>query len=176
MLGESVTINARIQLINLKITRLDETATKEEVHDPVSKALGEGHMVDLDAVLYVRKTYGGMQTAVVRLKIQAAKKLLEKPTIRLNWSSCQIRDVMKPTKCLKCRQYDYITKNCTSEVDRSNSCIKCDAEGHKAESYTGQTCCIQCKDYVGKATNHVSGSRGCSVYEKAYKALLQKWR
>ena len=31
-----------------------------------------------------------------------------------------------------------------------------------------------CKAYVGKETNHVPGSRACSVYEKAYHALLQK--
>ena len=96
------------------------------------KALGEGHKVDLDGVLYVRKTYGGMQKANVRLPIQAAKKLPEKPTIRVNWSSCEIRGVIKPTKCLKYWQYGHITKNCTSEVNRSNCRIKCSAEGQKA--------------------------------------------
>ena len=94
----------------MEITCLDETAT-EEVHDAVLKALGEGHKVDLDAVLHVTKTYGGMQKAIVRLPIQAAKKLLEKPTIRVKWSSCHIREVMKPTKGFKCWQYGYITKN-----------------------------------------------------------------
>ena len=75
VLCENVTINARIQLITLENTRLDETATKGD-HDAVWKALGERHKVDLDAVLYVR------------LPIQAAKKYLEKLTIRVNWSSC----------------------------------------------------------------------------------------
>ena len=72
VLGENVTINARIQLITLEITRLDETTTKEKVHNAVLKAVGERHKIDLDAVLYVRKTYGGMQKAIVRLPIQVA--------------------------------------------------------------------------------------------------------
>ena len=59
---------------------MDGTATKEEVHDAVTKALGVGHNVDLDAVVYVRKMYGGMQKATLGLPIQTARKLLEKPT------------------------------------------------------------------------------------------------
>ena len=78
-------------MITLEITRLDGTATKEEVHDAVTKALGAGHNVDLDTVVYVRKIYGGMQKATLRMPIEAARKLLEKHTIRVNWSTCQIR-------------------------------------------------------------------------------------
>ena len=66
----------------------------------MTKVLGDGHNVDLDAVLFVRKTYSGMQKAILRLPIQAAKKLLEKPTIRINWSSFQICEVVKPSSAL----------------------------------------------------------------------------
>ena len=55
---------------------------RKKKHDAVTKALGEGHNVDVDAVVYVRKTYGGMQKAILRLPIQAARKLLEKPMTR----------------------------------------------------------------------------------------------
>ena len=59
-----------------------------------------GANVDLDEVVYVRETYDGMQKAILRLAIQAARKLLEKLTIHVNWSSCQIREVMNTTKSL----------------------------------------------------------------------------
>ena len=49
--------------------------------------LGNGHSVASEAVVSVRKTYGGMQTALLRLPAQAAKKLLEKQTMRVNWSN-----------------------------------------------------------------------------------------
>ena len=49
------TINTRVQLITLEITRLDGTVTKEEVDDVVMKAFGERHNVNLDAVVNVRK-------------------------------------------------------------------------------------------------------------------------
>ena len=74
---------------------------------------------------------------------------------------------MKPTKYFKCCQYSHIMKSCTSEVDRSICCIKYGAEGHKAESCTERPYYVFCKDYVDKETNHVPGSRGCSVYEKS---------
>ena len=172
VLGGDVTINARVQLITLEITRLDGTATKEEAHNAVTKAFGEGPNVHLD-VVYVRKTYGGMKKAILRLPIQAARKLLEKPTIRVNWSNCQIREIIKPTKCFKCWQYSHHTKNSNAEVDRSNCCIKCGEEDHKAESCIGQPCCVLCKTHVGNKTNHVPG-RECPVQEKAYQAYLQK--
>ena len=49
-LSGDVAINARVQLITLEITRLDGTATKEEVHDAVMRALGERNNVDLEVV------------------------------------------------------------------------------------------------------------------------------
>ena len=98
VLGGNFTINARVQLITLEITILDGSATKEEVQDAVTKALGVGHNVDLDAVVSVRKIYGGMQKVTLWLPIQAARKFLEKPTIGVDWSSCQIREVMKHIK------------------------------------------------------------------------------
>ena len=65
VLREDVAINARVQMITLDITRLDGTATKEEVRNAVTKALGVGHNVDLllDAEVYVRKIYGDPQAA-----------------------------------------------------------------------------------------------------------------
>ena len=48
---------------------------KEEVHDAMTNALGVGHNVDLDAVVYVRKIYGGMQKATLRLTIIQAPYL-----------------------------------------------------------------------------------------------------
>ena len=47
--------------IKKKITRLDGAATKEEVHDVVTKALGVRPNVDLEAVVDLRNIYGGMQ-------------------------------------------------------------------------------------------------------------------
>lgn len=175
-LGEDATINARVQLMTLELTRLDGTTTKEEICEALIKELGDNYCVGADAVLSLRKAYGGMQTALLRLPAQTAKRLLEKSTIRVYWSNCRVREVTRPTKCFKCWQYGHITKNCTSQTDRFSCCIRCGEEGHKAEKCTARPCCSLCKEIGSKETNHVPGSRKCPVYEKAYQALLRKWR
>ena len=69
------------------------------------RSLRCGDDVDLDAVVYFRKICGGMQKATLRLLIKAARKLLEKPTIRVNWSSCQIREVHQVLQVLAVRPH-----------------------------------------------------------------------
>ena len=56
--------------------------TKEELYKAVIRELGNGHSVASETVISVRKTYGGMQTALLRLPAQVAKKLLEKQMMR----------------------------------------------------------------------------------------------
>ena len=69
------------------VTRLDGTTTKDEVYQAVMRELGNGHSVAQEAVVSVRTTYRGMQTALLKLPAQAARKLLEKQTMRVNWSA-----------------------------------------------------------------------------------------
>ena len=102
VLDEDATINTRIPEITLEVTHLDGTITKDEVYHAVMRELGNGHSIAPEAVVSVRTTYGGMQTALLKLPAQAARKLLEKPTMRVNWSSAQVREVMRPTKCFRC--------------------------------------------------------------------------
>ena len=80
VLGEDATINARIQEITLALTRLDGTTTNDEVYQVVMRELGNGHIFAPETLVSVRMTYGGMQTALLKLPAQAAKKLLEKQT------------------------------------------------------------------------------------------------
>ena len=98
------------------------------------RKLGNGHRVASEAVLSVRKTYGGMQTALMRLPAQAAKKLFEKQTMRVNWLNVRVREVMRSTKCSKYWQYGHIAKN-TSD-DRSKCCTKSGEEDYKADKCT----------------------------------------
>ena len=127
--------------------------------------LGSGYSIAPEVVVVVRMAYGGMQIALLKLPAQAARELLEKQTMQVNWSSARVREIMRPTKCFRCWQYGHISKKCSSGTDRSKCCIKC----------TATTCCDLCKEAGNKETNHVPGTRKCPVYEKAYQHLLQKW-
>ena len=97
VLGEDATINVRIQKIMLEVTCLDGTTIKDEVYQALMRGLGNGHSVAPKAVVSVRMTYGGMQTALLKLPAQAAKKVLEKQTMRVNWSNVRVREVMRPS-------------------------------------------------------------------------------
>ena len=92
VLGGHATINGRMQEITLELIRLDGMTTKEEVYDAVN--LGNGHMVSSEIVVSVRMTHGYMQIALLKLPAQAAKKLLKKQTLQVNWSNVGIREVM----------------------------------------------------------------------------------
>ena len=65
------------------------------------RELGNGHSVTPEAVVSVEMTRGGMQTALLRVPAQVAKKLLEEQTIWVNWLSIRVREVMRPTKYFK---------------------------------------------------------------------------
>ena len=148
-----------MQEITLEVTRLDGTTTKEKVYETVTRDLGNGHSDASEAVISVRKTYGGMQTALLRLPAWAVKKLFEKQTMRVNWLNVRVQEVMRLTKYLKCWQYGHISKKCTSEIDRTKCCSKCGEEGHKAKKCTATPCINLCKQAGNKETNHEPGTR-----------------
>lgn len=174
VLGDEATTSASVPTVMVEIVHMDGTTSREEVHEALVKDLGESFQ--LEAVMSVRDTYGGTRTALLKVTPQAAKKLLEKKTVRINWSSCRVREVIRPPKCFRCWQFGHIAKKCSSSVDRSKLCIRCGTDGHKADKCIAQTCCILCKENGGEKTSHISGSTKCPVYVKAHQVLLQKWR
>lgn len=178
VLGDDAAISKNLQHMLLEVIHLDVTATKEEVLAAVEKELGENSAVGPEIVVSTRETYGGTRKALLKLEIGAAKKLLKKKTLRVGWSNCRIREVLQPLKCFKCWQYGHIAGKCQSQVDRRELCVKCGIEGHKAAECSKDTppCCILCKEAGSKETNHVSGTRKCPAYMKAYQALCRKWQ
>jgi len=61
----------------LEVTRLDDTATKHEVRETITRELGQGFKIELDIVLSLRETYGGTQTAVLKLPVEVSQKAPE---------------------------------------------------------------------------------------------------
>lgn len=170
------TVSSRTQQVTLEVTRLDGTTTKHEVWEAIAREVGQGHKTELDNMLSLRETVGGTRTAVLKLPAEAAKELLKKNIIRINWSNCRVREVMQPIKCYKCWHYGHISRKCISQTDRSSCCIRCGMEGHKVRECGNSPCCLPCRENGNVEVSHIPGSKKCPVYMKAYQTLLQKWR
>lgn len=170
IVGEDAKVINKGPQEDLEIKDLDDMTTKQEVLAALQKAVGEADEVPLDAVKSLRKSYGGTQTAVVTLATSLVAKVLgEEGKIRIGWVNCEIRTVVRPTKCFRCWHYGHLATRCKSEVNRSNCCSRCGEEGHKAATCKKDARCTLCVER-GKTKNcrHIAGSSRCPVFKEAH--------
>ena len=83
-LGEEANVRALSQETVIECRFLDEITTEDELRSALS---GSCDSSDVPMVIRMRKSYGGTQTAVIRLSTSAANKLLEVSKIKVGWSS-----------------------------------------------------------------------------------------
>lgn len=162
-LGEEANVRALSQEKVIECRDMDEITTKEEVES----ALRE-HCGDVSMTIRLRKAYGDMQTAVIRLPTAAANKLLEKGKVKVGWSVCPLRAVPRIAKqmerCFKCMSFGHQARNCEGP-DRSDLCRKCWEKGHVAKDCKKQPRCMLCRKEDGN--NHMTGGFQCPAYKKA---------
>lgn len=145
---------------------MDEVTTKEEV----VKEIKEQFELDVPLTdVFLRKAYGGMQTASVNLTSDVARKMLEVGRIKIGWSSCHVREKAKRMiKCFRCLEFGHISKMCKSSDDRSKLCRRCGTEGHIAKNCRSDPSCMFCKNGdSNEDIKHVAGSAKCPVFKKA---------
>jgi len=147
---------------------MDEVTTKEEVVEVLQRELGANSEVTLAAIKSLRSSYSKTQTAVVRLLVPAAKKLLEPRSIRVGWTYCRVRETVRPLKCFRGWNFGHLSRNCKSEKDRSRCCIRCGEEGHKVATCKSDARCVLCVAKGDKeAANHIAGCSRCPAYARA---------
>lgn len=174
-LGESATVQSKVQEADLEIRDLEEDATKEEISAALQRALGSDYSATERSLRSLRKAFGGTQTAVIRLVVPAARKLLGTGTIRVGWCSCRIREVVRPLKCFRCWKFGHLSRNCKSSVDRARDCIKCGNAGHKVAECTESAKCVICAEVGdGAPTDHIAGSSRCPAYTRALQAFQKR--
>lgn len=164
VIGQQAEVKALCQRSEIEIKNVDEVTSKEEVAERIKEQF------DFDIPptdVFLRKAYGGMQTASVSLTSDLAKKMLEVGRIKIGWSSCHIREKAKAMiKCFRCLEFGHMAKMCKSE-DRSKLCRKCGIEGHVAKDCKNEPSCMFCKSSDSKDDKHVAGSAKCPVFRKA---------
>lgn len=166
---EVVRIDRPVKMAEVKVTGLDECATKEEVAAAIASqgncALTQVRVGEL------RSSYSGAFTAWARCPMQAATLLATPPQgrpadspgrLRVGWVMAHVQlQKARPWRCLRCFGTGHGLARCPSAVDRSGLCFRCGQPGHKAVSCTAAAPhCVLC-DAAKRRADHRAGGPAC---------------
>ncbi|CAH2108904.1 unnamed protein product [Euphydryas editha] len=160
VLSEVANVVRPVKCVEVRLSGLDETATKEGVAAAVAKATGCD--VGLVKAGGIRPSFGGTGSIVVSCPILTAKTLIEKGRILIGWSSARVVALeARPMRCFRCMGLGHTRPQCPASVDRGDLCFRCGSAGHKAAACVEATPrCAICAD-SGRASSHVMGGRRC---------------
>lgn len=158
--AEMVTLFRPTKSCELRITGLDDAATKAEIASAVAT---KGNCpVDQVKVGEVRRTAYGARTAWVRCPVAAGKKVAIERNLLLGWLAVQVH-LLQPQgkRCFRCLQPGHIKQRCHSGIDRSDLCFRCSKNGHKAVDCMATPHCSICAD-SNRPANHRLASCTCT--------------
>lgn len=148
---------AKTQLLidrkTLHIKGMDETITKEEIVESVSKAINkEAKTFEVRAL---RPAFGNTQNATLIINEEDAEKLLKANSLRVGWTKCRVIERAATNRCPRCWEYGHSKGECTGP-NREKLCWRCSAEGHRASECKNKPFCLNCK-----LEGHQTGTRNC---------------
>ncbi|KAL0896218.1 hypothetical protein ABMA27_012157 [Loxostege sticticalis] len=157
---EIVRVTRPIKTVDIRLSGLDDSVTKEEVAAAVSKS--GGCALDSVKVGAIRQSWSGSGTVVVKVPVTAAQKL-SKGRLLVGWVSCRVQVLeAKPLRCYRCMEGGHVRGECPCETDRSELCYRCGRPGHQArECVAAAPHCPVCAD-LGKPADHKVGSKNCA--------------
>ncbi|KAL0803310.1 hypothetical protein ABMA28_017220 [Loxostege sticticalis] len=158
--AEIVRVTRPTKTVDIRLSGLDDSVTKEEVAEAVSKS--GGCTVDHVKVGVIRQSWSGSGTVVVKVPVTAAQKL-SKGRLLVGWVSCRVQVLeTKPLRCYRCMEGGHVRGQCPCETDRSELCYRCGRPGHQArECDAAAPHCPVCAD-LGKPADHKVGSKNCA--------------
>lgn len=108
---------------------------------------------------------------VVEVSPTLRKKLIDRPRLYVDWTSCRIRDYASVTRCWKCHGFGHPEKYCRQATP---TCGHCASSGHDTKSCTllaEAPKCINCKKF-GKPHGHSAKDTNCPAYLRALESEL----
>lgn len=164
-LGEQASVRSLSHEFLIECKDIDEVTSKEEIHEAMVQQFTLPAPDDV-VVRSLRKAYGSTQIAIISLPAELALKILLVGKIKIGWTVCKLRELIRPLKCFKCLDFGHIAKDCTNN-DRSDRCRRCGGTGHQAKDCAKLPSCMLCKGVDGVALEHISGSSRCPAYRRA---------
>jgi hypothetical protein len=163
-LGGLATVRVLTQEMSVVCKDMDEITSKEELLRALGNQFGLNSLPE-SAIRSMRAAYGGTQTAVISLPMEAARKVLSIGRIKIGWTMCRLREFVRPRSCFRCMAYGHLAKDCKG-IDRSKMCRRCGEDGHIAKSCEKEPRCRLCEE-SGERSQHITGSSGCPKYRSA---------
>lgn len=169
--GEA-TVRALTQEIVVECRDIDEVTTEKELREELIEQFSLGEIGEA-ASIRLRKAYGGMQIATIKLPAAEANILLAKGSIKVGWVICPLRVPQTVLlRCYRCLCFGHVAKQCTSTDDRKGKCWRCGEDGHVSKTCKNPPKCMLCQKSEGNT--HATGSLRCNAYLKA--KARQGWR
>lgn len=118
----------------VEILDLDGLTSPEEVMAAISRET-ETDMAELK-FLYIRRSFGGGQTAAVFVPAVGADKIIKVGRLRVGLVYTRVREGDKRRRCYKCLAFGHESGQCGDGPDRRDCCRRCGKTGHKAMECT----------------------------------------
>lgn len=154
---KDVEVNKRRTANTIYISGIDATTTEDEIVG----ALTATSKVQCDQVKVVSLRTGRNEecTAVVELPKDIAADMIGKGKIEIGWSICRVRERIFIARCFKCLDFGHKTRDCSSQVNRTDECLNCGKMGHKAKECKSPAYCTTCNK-----TGHRADQTRCPVF------------
>jgi hypothetical protein len=158
-LGEAVKVSRPEKCVELRISGLDDAATKDRVAAVVA---AEGACApEAIKVGEITRIPGRQGTVWVKCPIAAGKNLTDGRRVLIGWSSVRVVLLeQRPLRCFRCLEVGHVGVKCTAGVDRSALCFCCGQAGHKAKDCAAKPHCPACAA-EGRVATHRINSKDC---------------
>ncbi|XP_053614027.1 uncharacterized protein LOC128677305 [Plodia interpunctella] len=158
---EEVKVSRPVKRVDLRISGLDDSVTREELTAALAKA---GACSELDLkVGEIRRAPRGMGTSIVACPVTVAKKLEDGRRLLVGWVSASVKLLkQRPMRCYRCITGEHVATQCNSVVDCSGLCFRCGKRGHEARTCSAAPHCPVCAE-ANKPADHAIGSKLCKA-------------
>lgn len=146
--------------VTVEIKDLDTLTTEEDILEAMEEHL---ELTAIGEVPILGPNRRGQKTAIMQLREEDAKKILQLRSIKVGITHCRIRRRVEVLRCYRCLAYGHRKEYCSGE-DRSKCCYKCGSSDHRKRECANEERCFLCPD--GNNT-HVAGGRGCGIFREA---------